>query len=154
MADILKIYKNNDPILRTKCRDIGAVEPWVLKLADNMWLTMLMAKAVGLAANQVGMDYRLITVRGQQFEGPMINPVIQAKSEELYHYEEGCLSMPGYRFDTGKRSKFIRVGFYDLESTPQIVDLSEETAVIVQHEIDHLDGVMFMDYMHRRMHDR
>lgn len=154
MADILKIYHNNDPILRTKCREIAAIEPWVLQLADNMWLTMLMARAVGLAANQVGMDYRLITVRGQQYEGPMINPVIEAKSEELYHFEEGCLSMPGYFFDTGKRSKYIRVSFLDLEGNKQTVDLSEDTAVIVQHEVDHLDGIFFTDHLHEKMYGR
>ena len=73
MAKILKIYNFKEPILRTKCRDIERVESWVLELADDMWMTMLMSKAVGLAANQVGMDYNMITVLGPMFEGPMIN---------------------------------------------------------------------------------
>ena len=151
MAKILKIYNHQDPILRTKCREILRMEMWVLELADDMWMTMLMSKAVGLAANQVGMDYRLITVKGDQFEGPMINPVIMNASEEKFHYIEGCLSVPGYEFDTGKRSKQIRVTYFDLSGQRQELELSDMTAVIVQHEMDHLDGVVFIDYLDNRM---
>lgn len=151
MAKILKIYQNNDPILRTSCRPIENLESWVLELADDMWMTMLMSKAVGLAANQVGMDYRMITVRGDQFEGPMINPEIVEKSDEIFHYEEGCLSATGYHFDTGKRSKSIKVSYYDLTGKHQTIWLSDVTAVIVQHEIDHLNGIIFFDYMEMGM---
>lgn len=154
MAKILKIYSQTDPILRTKCRDIVHMEHWVLELADDMWMTMLMSKAVGLAANQVGMNYRMITIKGPEFEGPMINPVIIAASAEVHHFQEGCLSAPGYAFDTGKRSKEISVTYYDLEGKPQRINLTDMTAVIVQHEIDHLEGVLFMDYMDRRLHGK
>jgi peptide deformylase len=130
------------------------MEHWVFNLADDMWMTMLMARAVGLAANQVGMDYRLITVKGDQFEGPMINPSIVEKSQEVFHYQEGCLSAPGYAFDTGKRSKSIRVNYFDLEGKPQEVSLTDMTAVIVQHEIDHLEGIIFMDYLDQRLHGK
>ena len=152
MAKILKIYNQQDPILRAKCRDILHMELWVLELADDMWMTMLMSRAVGLAANQVGMDYRMITVKGDQFEGPMINPVIVEKSAEVFHYQEGCLSATGYQFDTGKRSKNIKVTYYDLEGKPQLAELSDMTAVIVQHEVDHLEGILFMDYMDSRLY--
>lgn len=147
MAKILKIYNFKDPILRTKCRDILRMEPWVLTLADDMWMTMLMSKAVGLAANQVGYDYRLITIKGTQFQGPMINPVIESKSDEVFHYSEGCLSMTGYEFDTGKRSQAIEVSFTDLTGKLEKITLSDFTAVIVQHEIDHLDGIIMTDYL-------
>lgn len=151
MAKILKIYKHSDPIMRMRCREIESLERWVMDLADDMWMTMLMAKAVGLAANQVGMDYRMITIKGDQFEGPMINPIIESKSEETFHYIEGCLSVPGYEFDTGKRSKRIIVSYFDLEGKPQKIELTDMTAVIVQHEYDHLEGVIFTDYMDKRL---
>lgn len=151
MAKILKIYNHQEPILRHKCREITRMEPWVLELADDMWMTMLMSRAVGLAANQVGMDYRLITVKGDQFEGPMINPIITSQSDEKFHFEEGCLSVPGYSFDTGKRSKQITVVYFDLSGQQQSVELSDMTAVIVQHEIDHLEGIIFIDYLDNRL---
>ncbi len=151
MAKILKVYSHTDPILRTKCRDIEHMEHWVFDLANDMWMTMLMSNAVGLAANQVGYDYRMITIRGDEFEGPMINPVIESASEEKFHFIEGCLSMPGYEFDTGKRSKSIKVTYYDLEGKPQVAEVSDMTAVVIQHEIDHLDGIVFIDYLDGRL---
>jgi len=154
MAKILKIYNYQDPILRTKCRDILHMEHWVLNLADDMWMTMLTSKAVGLAANQVGYDYRMITVKGDQFEGPMINPVIVEKTSEIFHFQEACLSAVGYGFDTGKRSKGITVTYYDLEGKPQAINLTDMTAVIVQHEIDHLEGIVFLDYVDRRLYGK
>jgi peptide deformylase len=152
MAKILKIYSYQDPILRTKCRDILRMEPWVLQLADDMWMTMLMSKAVGLAANQVGFDYNVITIKGPEFQGPMINPVIEEASKEIFHYQEGCLSMVGYQMDTGKRSKTIKVSYHDLEGKKQTVTLSDMTAVIVQHEIDHLHGHLMTDYLDKSLY--
>jgi peptide deformylase len=84
----------------------------------------------------------------------MINPVLLYKSDEQFHYIEGCLSVPGYEFDTGKRSKEIRVSYYDLSGQSQTVELSDMTAVIVQHEMDHLDGIVFIDYMDKRLHGK
>lgn len=147
MAKILKIYNHKDPILRTTCREIAHMEGWVLDLANDMWMTMLMSKAVGLAANQVGYDYRMITILGDEFQGPMINPVIQEKSKEVFHFPEGCLSMPGYGMDTGKRSKTIKVKYSDLTGKSVTVTLNNMTSVIVQHEIDHLDGILMTDYL-------
>ena len=151
MANVLKIYKADDPILRTKCRDIERVESWVMDLANDMWMTMLISRAVGLAANQVGFDYRMITVNGDQFQGMMLNPTIEEASKEVFHFEEGCLSIPGYGFDTGKRSKIIKVEYFDIAGVKNSVILSDMTAVIVQHEIDHLQGVMMTDYMESEM---
>ncbi|HBI01879.1 MAG TPA: peptide deformylase [Flavobacterium sp.] len=147
MAKLLKIYDYKEPILRSKCRDIEHMESWVLDLASNMWETMLRSKAVGLAANQVGFDYKMITVKAPMFEGPMINPIIEEQSEEKYHTYEQCLSIPGYSFDTGKRSRAIKVRYFDLEGKLQITWLKDETAVIVQHEIEHLAGLMMIDHM-------
>jgi len=151
MSKILKIYDYKDPILRTKCRDVLRMEPWVLGLADDMWMTMLISKALGLAANQVGFDYNMITINGPEFKGPMINPVIEEKSEEVFHHIEGCLSLPGYELDTGKRSKSIKVRYHDLESIEKTIWLKDVTSVIVQHEIDHLRGIIFLDHLHKDM---
>ena len=151
MAKILKIYSYKDPILRTKCREVPHLEPWILALADDMWMTMLMSKAVGLAANQVGFDYCMITVKDPQFEGPMINPVIEERSEETFHYEEGCLSMPGYRVDIGKRSKAVKVRYTDLTGKVDHIWLINDAAVIVQHEIDHLSGIIFIDHLDKSL---
>ena len=151
MAKILKIYSHTDSILRTQCRDIDYIESWVLDLANDMWMTMLVSKAVGLAANQVGFDYRMITVKGPMFEGPMINPIIEERSDAIFHYPEGCLSIPGYQFDTGKRSQSIKVRYRDIEDNMQTIWLKDVTAVIVQHEIDHLLGVTMLDYKDGRL---
>ena len=154
MAKILKIYSYQEPILRTKCRDVGRMEPWVLELADDMWMTMLMSKAVGLAANQVGFDYNVITINGPEFQGPMINPFILEASKEIYHYQEGCLSMVGYSMDTGRRSKTIKVTYFDLEGKRQTITISDITAVIVQHEIDHLFGRLMTDYLEKSLYGK
>jgi peptide deformylase len=123
------------------------MEPWALELADDMWMTMLMSKAVGLAANQVGFDYRMITINGPEFQGLMINPTIEERSKEVFHYMEGCLSMPGYQMDTGKRSKTIKVDYFDLAGAKQTIVLGDMTSVIVQHEIEHLEGIVFTDHL-------
>jgi peptide deformylase len=125
------------------------VETWVLELADDMWMTMLMSKAVGLAANQVGFDYRMITIKGPEFQGPMIDPTIEERSEEKFHYREKCLSMVGYEADTGKRSKTIKVSYFDLTGKREQAILNDETATIVQHEVDHLEGILMIDHLDR-----
>lgn len=151
MAKILKIYRDEDPILRVKCREIEKIEPWVLVLAGDMWDTMKAYKAVGLAGNQVGYDYRIITIDGPEFSGVMINPIIEEKSEEIVHFVEGCLSIPEAGFDTGKRSRAIGVSYYDISGKKQKLWTKEVTAVIIQHEVDHLDGVLMLDYMDERL---
>jgi peptide deformylase len=151
MASILKIYNYKDPILRTKCRDILRMEPWVLILADDMWMTMLMSKAIGLAANQVGYDYNIITINSPEFQGPMINPVVVEKSKEIFHYEEGCLSIPGYQMDTGKRSKTIKIDYHNLAGNKETITLNDMSAVVVQHEMDHLMGILMVDHLDKSL---
>ena len=107
MPKTLRIYTGDDPMLRLKCRDVERIEPWVSQLCEDMWLTMQSANGVGLAANQVGFDYRIIAVDTKRFSGIMINPVIEVSSDELFDYEEQCLSLPDLQVLTGKRSKDI-----------------------------------------------
>lgn len=147
MARILKIYDHKNPILRSGCRKVERMEPWVLNLADDMWMTMLWHKAEGLAANQVGFDYRMITINASDFQGLMVNPVIEEKTEEIFHYMESCLSVSGYQLDTGKRSRAIKVNYHDIAGKKETVWLKDATSAIVQHEIDHLEGIVMIDLL-------
>jgi len=151
MAKILKVYDYKEPILRNKCREIERMEMWVFDLANDMWETMLTHKAKGLSANQVGYDYRMITIDSDQFKGPMINPVVVEQSEETYHYQEKCLSFYGYSASIGKRKRAIQVKFNDLEGKPQTVWLKDDAAAIVQHELDHLNGHLMIDHLDQRL---
>jgi peptide deformylase len=151
MAKTLKIYNHKDPILRTQCRSVPQTESWVFELANDMWTTMLRYGMKGLAANQVGYDYNVIVINGPEFQGPMINPIIRETSKETFLYLEKCLSMPGYEFCTGKRSKTVRVDYHDLIGDHQSAILSDTTAAIVQHQIDHLQGIIMTDYVEKSL---
>jgi len=151
MAKIMKIYKDTDPILREKCREVQHMEPWVMNLCDDMWITMQSRNAVGLAANQVGYNYKIIAIHGPEFSGIMINPTIQEKTEEIFHFMEGCLSIPGIELDTGKRSKAISISYFDMGGVKKILWTKDMTAVIIQHEMDHLAGKLMTDYIDKRI---
>ncbi|MHA1676043.1 MAG: peptide deformylase [Candidatus Njordarchaeales archaeon] len=144
---ILRVYKDLDPILRAKCRSVSTLEPWILMLCDNMWSTLEYHDALGLAANQVGYDYQIICVNGPEFKGVMINPKITEASEEIFHFEEGCLSMPDYKLDIGMRSEKISVKYKDLDGNEKKICTTGLTSVIIQHEVDHLLGILFVDYL-------
>ena len=149
MATILKIYKNDDTILRTKCRNVSKIEDWVIEFSDSLWLTMEIAGGIGLAANQVGYDYKMIAIDGPEFSGIMLNPLIIEKSKEIFHLQEGCLSFPGFGVDTGKRSKEITVTYMDLAGQQKELFTKDLTSVIIQHEIDHLNGVIMIDHLEK-----
>lgn len=151
MAKTLKIYRDDEPILREKCRSVEKIEPWVLDLCGDMWATMQSSKAVGLAANQVGYNYRIITIDGPEFSGVMINPTIQEQTEEIFHFMEGCLSIPGVQLDTGNRSKAISINYFDIGGYEKTLWTKDITSVIIQHEVDHLDGKLMTDYLDRRI---
>lgn len=147
MAKILTIYKDNSPILRSKCREVPIPdEPWVLQLCEDMKLTAFMHQALGLAANQVGWDYRIIYIKCDDFSGVMINPVIEHKSDKIVNIAEGCLSLPGQYANIGHRSKEITVSYYGMSGNKHTVVAKDLFAVIVQHEVDHLNGVLMYDY--------
>lgn len=145
---VLKIYKDTDPVLRTKCKPIMNLVPWVFELAINMWETMEAHHAVGIAANQVGFTHRIICVKGPEFEGVMINPELLDMSDHVFFLEEGCLSQPNIKAYTGKRSKVVKVKYEDISGETQTLWTKDLTAVIIQHEIDHLDGILMTDYLH------
>lgn len=154
----LPIEKGTDnEILRTKSAPIERIDKSIKKLAQNMVETMDKANGMGLAAPQVGVNKRMIIAlfnydTDHEMIIPLINPEITSFSEEKNSCEEGCLSLPGL-YKPVKRSSHIRVEFLDLKGNKQILELDEMNARVVQHEIDHLDGILFIDRVEEAAED-
>ncbi len=136
----------DNPILRKKSETIKNIDKKLKKFIKDMIETMKDAKGVGIAAPQVGVNIRLciVTLNDKQ-PIALINPAITAQSEEKEWGEEGCLSLPK-QWGQVERSKEITVTFTTEKNTQQTLKLKDFNARIVQHEIDHLDGVLFIDY--------
>jgi peptide deformylase len=151
-----------DKQLRLVSKPIEKVTPEIRKLADDMFETMYEAPGIGLAAIQVAQPVRLITMdlakKSEDRETTpqprvFINPEIVASSEEKSVYEEGCLSIPEY-FEEIERPAKVRVRFLDLDGKVHEEDAEGLFATCIQHEIDHLDGVLFIDYLSKLKRDR
>lgn len=148
-----------DPVLRKVAEPVGTVDERIRALADDMLETMYDAPGIGLAAPQVGILERLIVcdvATDEEAEpAPMvlINPVIEASSEETRVYEEGCLSIPDF-LEEVTRPAAVRVTYLDRDGMPQVVDAEGLLAVCLQHEIDHLNGVLFIDHISRLKRER
>ena len=151
-----------DRQLRLLSKPIEKVTPEIRKLADDMFETMYDAPGIGLAAIQVAQPLRLITMdlakkneEGETKPQPrvFINPEIISSSEELSVYEEGCLSIPEY-YEEVERPARVRVRFVDLDGKVHEEDAEGLYATCIQHEIDHLNGVLFIDYLSKLKRDR
>lgn len=147
-----------DPTLRKVAAPVGAVDDGVRALIDDMLETMYAAPGIGLAAPQVGVLDRVIVcdVAGDDEERrPMalVNPEITWRSEELRVHQEGCLSIPEYYEDV-ERPAEVGVRFLDRHGAPQEIKAGGILATCLQHEIDHLNGVLFIDYLSRLKRDR
>ena len=148
----LQILKYPNPILARKAEPIPAVTPEIRELAAGMAEAMYANQGVGLAAPQVGASLRLIVI---DLSGPdkrealmtLVNPVITAASGEQED-EEGCLSVRSYR-TVVKRAATVTVTAQDLDGNPLTIEADELLAVCLQHEIDHLEGVLFIDRISR-----
>src|SRR2546430_6361344 len=143
-----------DKQLRLVSKRVEKVTAEIRKLADDMFETMYDAPGIGLAAIQVGQPLRLITMdlakrdeNGETTPKPrvFINPEIIVKSEETSVYEEGCLSIPEY-YEEVERPAQARIRFTDLDGKAHEEDADGLFATCIQHEIDHLNGVLFADY--------
>ena len=150
---ILPIITIPDPLLRKKAAPIERVDAALLKLAESMLATMYDAPGIGLAAPQVGILRRLIVMdpsRDEEAKQPlvMVNPVILERGSEMRTHEEGCLSIPDVTAEI-ERPALTRVGFIDREGKSQEQTLAGIWSTLVQHEIDHLNGVLFIDYLSR-----
>jgi peptide deformylase len=147
-----------DPRLRLVSEPVKSLEGDLQKLIDDMFATMYDAPGIGLAAIQVGVPKRLITADLAKKDEPrapqvFINPEIVSRSEELSTYEEGCLSIPEIHEDV-ERPAQVRVRYLDRDGKPHEVDAEGLLATCLQHEIDHLDGVLFIDHLSKLKRDR
>ena len=146
---VLPIIKAPDPRLKRKCAPVERVDDGIRRLMDDMLETMYVAPGVGLAAPQVGVTKRVIVVDVSDPEGErapllMANPEIVEASEEVVLREEGCLSFPEHYAEVARPDR-VRVRFLDHENEIREVEADGLLSVCVQHEMDHLDGVLFVD---------
>ncbi|MDE0796701.1 MAG: peptide deformylase [Alphaproteobacteria bacterium] len=148
---LLPIITAPDPRLKLVASRVDAVDDGVRRLMDDMLETMYEAPGVGLAAPQVGVSKRVIVAdvaRSGEAPQPMLmaNPEIIEASQERVVFEEGCLSLPEHFADV-KRHERIRIRYLDRENEIREQDVEGFLATCVQHEIDHLDGVLFVDHI-------
>ena len=150
-AETLPILFVPDTRLRLKARPIGDADgDKVRALADKMLATMYAAPGIGLAAPQVGEGLRLVVIDIQPKEAPaplvLVNPEIIAESAELAMREEGCLSLPGQYADVTRPAR-VKVRYLDLTGAKREIEGDGLLSACLQHEIDHLNGVLFVDYL-------
>jgi peptide deformylase len=148
---LLPIITAPDPRLKLKAKPVKAVDAEVRRLMDDMLETMYAAPGIGLAAPQVGVVRRVLVVDAageDKKPRPMkiANPEILWRSEELATYNEGCLSLPEHYADVSRPAK-IRLRYVDYENELREVDVEGLLATCIQHEMDHLEGVLFVDHI-------
>lgn len=152
---ILKILQYPDPILREKCKPVSSIDKRIQKILSDMAETMYEAPGIGLAASQIGIKERLIVVdvgtddeekrTGRLYK--IVNPEIVEKKGKT-EYEEGCLSLPGVK-DIVKRSAEVSIKGLDENGKEISLDADGLLAICLQHEIDHLNGILFIDHLSR-----
>jgi peptide deformylase len=145
------------PVLRKKAKPIERVDADLRRLMDDMLATMYDAPGIGLAAPQIGISRRLIVMDPAKDEAPkspivMVNPEILSRSEEMRMHEEGCLSIPDFTAEIERPAKTL-VAYIDREGKKREAELEGIWSTLVQHEIDHLNGVLFIDYLSRLKRD-
>jgi len=158
---IVPITAYGDPVLRKVSKEIDATYPKLEQLIDNMWETMYNASGVGLAAPQIGLAIRLFVIdttpfaegddfskaEKEQLDGfkkVFINPVIEEERGAEWTFNEGCLSIPDVREDVSRKSA-IKISFLDEDFNKQTAVFDGILARVIQHEYDHIEGVLFTD---------
>jgi peptide deformylase len=147
-----------DKRLRLVSEPVKQIDAGIRKLVDDMFETMYKAPGIGLAAIQVGVAKRVITLdlsKKDDSHQPQvfINPEILWQSENLAKYEEGCLSIPDY-YEEVERPAEVRVKYLDLAGKKQEIEAKGLLATCLQHEIDHVNGVLFIDHLSKLKRDR
>ncbi|SIR22447.1 MULTISPECIES: peptide deformylase [unclassified Bosea (in: a-proteobacteria)] len=153
-----------DAQLRLVSKPVETVTPAIRALVDDMFETMYDAPGIGLAAIQIGEPVRIVTIDlskpAPEGEAPVpkeprvfINPEVTWSSDELDFYEEGCLSIPEY-YEEVERPARVKVRFMDLDGKTQEIEADGLLATCLQHEIDHLNGVLFIDHLSRLKRER
>ena len=148
---IKKILTEPNKILRSKSLRVEKVDEELQKLMDDMLETMYAAPGIGLAAIQIGIPKRVIVLDIAPKDGPrnpmyFINPEIIKKSETNSTYEEGCLSVPGQFAEIDRPDK-CQIKFLDYYGQPKEIQAEGMLATCIQHEMDHLEGILFIDYL-------
>ena len=152
---LLPILHYPDPRLRTRAKPVGTVDASVRKLIDDLLETMYDAPGIGLSATQVNVHKRVIVVdvsEGRDQPNVFVNPSI-VRSEGAQDREEGCLSVPGF-YEPVRRAEHIRVAALDRNGRHFELDADGLLAVCIQHERDHLDGTLFVDYLSKLKRQR
>ena len=146
---ILPILEYPDPRLRKKAKPVVTVDDDIKRLVDDMFETMVDSHGIGLAASQVDVHQRVIvmdlTEDGSQ-PRVFINPEIEVLNDTTEPYDEGCLSVPGF-YETVARPSNVMISALDREGKPFKEKASGLLAICIQHEIDHLEGKLFVDYL-------
>lgn len=132
-----------DPVLRTPAQPVTDFDKELRKLVQDLTDTMLEAPGAGLAAPQIGVGLRVFTYYVDEQLGHLINPVLDL-SDDVYIDDEGCLSFPGLSFPTQRSVRTVAKGF-NMYGEPVTIEGSDMLARAIQHETDHLDGVLFID---------
>jgi len=146
-----------DKRLRLKSEPVKAVDKTLRTLVDDMFETMYAAPGIGLAAIQIGAPRRVVTMDLAKKDEPkqplvFINPEVTWASDEKATYEEGCLSIPEY-YEEVERPKAVKVKYLDLDLKPQEMEADGLLATCLQHEIDHINGVLFIDHISKLKRD-
>src|SRR5690348_9280209 len=147
-----------DPRLRLVSEPVKTIDAEIRKLVEDMFETMYAAPGIGLAAIQVAVPKRVVTLDLAKEDEPrqpqvFINPEITWSSEEMGTYEEGCLSIPEY-YEEVERPARVKVKFLDLDGKPREIEADGLLATCIQHEIDHINGVLFIDHISKLKRDR
>lgn len=152
---VLPIYVVPQAVLKKKAEAVDSITPEIKKLMDDMLETMYAARGIGLAAPQIGVSKRVIVLDVDQKEDSegnpgkpmrMVNPEIVESSDELSTYEEGCLSIPGQTADVVRPAR-VTVKYLDENGAAQTISADGLLATCLQHEIDHIDGILFTDHL-------
>ena len=133
-----------DPVLTTPADPVTTFDKELRVLVKDLTETMLDAPGAGLAAPQIGVSLRVFTYDVGDEVGHLVNPVIGVLSDEEQDGEEGCLSFPGLAFPTTRRQRVVATGF-NMHGDPVTIEGSALLARCIQHEVDHLDGILFID---------
>lgn len=152
---ILDVLKYPDPRLRIKAEPVAEVTPEIRQLMHDMVETMIDQKGIGLAATQVGVAKRVIVVSMGATGGPpigLVNPEIKEASEELAIWEEACLSLPGVAAQVTRPAR-VTVSCINEKGEPYELNCGYILAACIQHEIDHLNGKVFIDHLSRLRQD-
>jgi peptide deformylase len=157
MAKQLPIIILPDPILRRTSAPVERVDAELLQLADDMLETMYKAPGVGLAAIQVGVPKRLVVLDVSEKEDErhsltLINPEIVKLGDTLRQHEEGCLSIPDFRLDI-ERPATLTLRYIDREGKTREMDADGLLATVIQHEVDHLNGKLIIDFLSKLRRD-